>query len=200
MAEPLTFGIFPLGVAGSPDGVASGPPDDFGQIEAAFTELQGDGPPILPRMYVSWTGPDSTEAVLGQVAELAAAGLPWDLALCYRDTSGSVSQWASFVSRVVAGYGHTLAAVQVTGEPNLAGIPGAADGAYPQAREALVAGVLAAAAAKRDTHWELFTLRDADSSNDGMFYNFGILRDDYSPKPAFARLRALIAELGRPSP
>ena len=48
------------------------------------------------------------------------------------------------------------------------------------------------------THWELFTLRDADSSKDGLFYNFGILRDDYSRKPAFARLRALIAELGRP--
>jgi hypothetical protein len=41
------------------------------------------------------------------------------------------------------------------------------------------------------THWELFTLRDADSSKDGLFYNFGILRDDYSRKPAFARLRAL---------
>ncbi|HEX2822623.1 MAG TPA: hypothetical protein VHO07_20980 [Streptosporangiaceae bacterium] len=49
------------------------------------------------------------------------------------------------------------------------------------------------------THWELFTLRDADSSRDGLFYNFGVLRDDYSRKPAFARLRALIAELGHPA-
>ncbi|MGH3188180.1 MAG: hypothetical protein ACRDPY_11440 [Streptosporangiaceae bacterium] len=48
------------------------------------------------------------------------------------------------------------------------------------------------------THWELFTLRDADSSLDGIFYNFGIMRDDYSPKPAYSRLRTLIAELGRP--
>ena len=53
MAEPLTFGIFPLGLAGSPDGVASGPPDDFEQISAAVADLQGDGPPIMPRMYVS---------------------------------------------------------------------------------------------------------------------------------------------------
>jgi hypothetical protein len=321
VAEPLTFGIFPLGLAGSPDGVASGPPDDFEAVAAAFAELQGNGPTILPRMYVSWTGPDSTEAVLGQVAELAAAGLPWDLVLCYRDPSGSVSGWASFVARVVAEYGHRLAAVQVTGEPNLTGIPAAADGAYPGVRQALVTGVLTAAAAKREsgasaaigfavapevdpaasgfwaavrdlggsdfaaaldyagldmypdvfgppigldrlpgavdwllriyrerdlaragipatvpirvcengwptgpgrpedtqadvletilrtvharraelnvTHWELFTLRDADSSNEGLFYNFGILRDDYSRKPAFDRLRSLIAELGR---
>jgi hypothetical protein len=45
------------------------------------------------------------------------------------------------------------------------------------------------------THWELFTLRDADSSNDGLFYQFGVLRDDYSPKPAFERLRGLFREL-----
>jgi hypothetical protein len=149
--DPLSFGIFPLGLAGSPDGVAAGPPDDVEQIAAAFAELQGDGPAILPRMYVSWTGPDSTEAVFSQIGELTAAGLPWDLVLCYRDPSGSVSGWASFVTRVVAGYGHELAAVQVTGEPNLAGIPAAADGAYPGVREALVTGVLAAAAAKRES-------------------------------------------------
>jgi hypothetical protein len=324
VAEPLTFGIFPLGLAGSPDGVASGPPDDFEQIAAAVAELQGDGPPIMPRMYVSWTGPRSTEEVLGQVGAFAGLGLPWDLVLCYRDPSGSVAAWTSFVSRVVTSYGHQLAAVQVTGEPNLAGIPAAADGAYPAVREALVRGVLGAAAAKRDsgaraaigfaiapevdpavtgfwaevrnlggsdfaaaldyagidlypdvfgprfgldelpgavdwllrtyrerdlsgagigaavpiricgngwptgrgrpeqtqadvfeailrtvhglrgelnvTHWELFTLRDADSARDGLFYHFGILRDDYSRKPAFARLRTLIAELGRPAP
>src|ERR1700691_2702590 len=245
------------------------------------------------------------------------------MVLCYRDPSGSVASWVSFVSRVVAAHGRDLAAVQVTGEPNLAGFPAAADGAYPAVREALVQGVLAAAQAKRDsgataaigfavapevdpaatgfwaevrdlgggdfaaaldyagidmypdvfgppvgldglpgavdwvlrtyrerdlaragipatvpiricengwptgpgrpeerqasvletilrtvhalrselnvTHWELFTLRDADSSQDGMFHNFGIMRDDYSPKPAYTRLRTLIAELGRPT-
>jgi len=324
VVEPLSFGIFPLGLAGSADGVASGPPDDFEQVAAAAAELQGDGPPIMPRMYVNWTGPGSTEAMLRQVGEYAAFGLPWDMVLCYRDSSGSIAEWVSFVSAVVAGHGHELAAVQVTGEPNLAGMRFAADGAYPAVREALVSGVLGAAAAKREsgataaigfavapevdpaasgfwaavrdlggsdfaaaldyagidmypdvfgprlgldqlpaavdwvlrtyrerdlagagipatvpiricengwptgpdrparaqadvlettlrtvhglraelnvTHWELFTLRDADSSRDGLFCNFGILRDDYSRKPAFGRLRALIAELGRPQP
>jgi hypothetical protein len=49
------------------------------------------------------------------------------------------------------------------------------------------------------THWELFALRDADSSRDGLFYHFGVLRDDYSAKPAFGVLRDLIAELSAPS-
>jgi hypothetical protein len=49
------------------------------------------------------------------------------------------------------------------------------------------------------THWELFTLRDADSSRDdedGVFGRFGILRDDYTPKAAYAVLR----DLTRPRP
>jgi hypothetical protein len=253
------------------------------------------------------------------VDELTAQSIPWDLVLCYRDRSGSVAGWAEFVAAVMREHGRDLAAIQVTGEANLAGIAAAADGDYPGARQALVSGVLAAAEAKtaakataaigfavapeadpavtgfwpeirnlggadfaaaldyagidaypdvfgprfavdkipmatdwilrtfreRDltgagipatvpiricesgwptgpdrpedtqadvleavirtaaslgdelnvTHWELFTLRDADSSRDGMFYHFGIVRDDYSRKPAFARIRDLIREL-----
>ncbi|HEY5353778.1 MAG TPA: hypothetical protein VIK57_15110 [Streptosporangiaceae bacterium] len=319
MPQPLTFGLFPLGLAGSPDGVAAGPPDDVDQIVRAVQYLQGDGPPLLARMYVSWTGGASTASTLAQVQELAAAQIPWDLVLCYRDPAGDVAGWAEFAADVARGHGHQLAAIQVTGEANLTGIPDAADGAFPRADEALVRGMLAAADAKRDsgataaigfavspevnpagnafwpavarlggpafadavdyagldmypdvfgppvtldrldgavdwllrsfreevlpitgigpgtpiricengwptgpgrtpeqqadvleiilravharreelnvTHWELFTLRDADSSNDGLFHQFGVLRDDYSPKPAFERLRGLFREL-----
>lgn len=46
------------------------------------------------------------------------------------------------------------------------------------------------------THYELFDLRDADSANPDLFFQFGLLRDDYSPKPAFERYCQLIAELG----
>ena len=45
------------------------------------------------------------------------------------------------------------------------------------------------------THYELFDLRDADSSRDDIFYQFGIVRDDYSEKPAFSVYRKLIQEL-----
>jgi len=42
------------------------------------------------------------------------------------------------------------------------------------------------------THWELFTLRDADTSSRDLFGHFGILRDDYTRKPAYDALRKLI--------
>ncbi len=44
--------------------------------------------------------------------------------------------------------------------------------------------------------YELFDLRDADSSNPNLMYQFGLLRDDYTPKPAFDVYRRLIAEFG----
>jgi hypothetical protein len=320
MSAGLVFGVFPLGMAGGPDGLAVGPPDDFEAIGRALGELQGQGKALLPRMYVVWSGPGSTAAVNAQVAQFAAIGVPLDLVLCYRDPGGDVAAWASFVSQVVTRHGRDFAALQVTGEPNLTWAGAAADGAFPGARDALVRGVLAGAAAKLETgataaigfavvpdidpaasgfwaqvrdsggaefaaaldyagidiypdvfgprlspaelpaavertlrdfrerdlatagipasvpiricengwptgpdrpeerqavvlesivrtvhalrsdlnitHWELFTLRDADSSKDDLFHRFGVLRDDYSPKPAFHTLCRLIAELG----
>ncbi|GAA5189840.1 hypothetical protein GCM10023322_43480 [Rugosimonospora acidiphila] len=320
MAAPLIFGVFPLGMAGAPGGLAVGPPDNIEAIGRALSELQGDGKTLLPRMYVVWSGPESTAAAHAQLDQLAAAGVPWDLVLCFRDPGGDVAAWASFVSQVVTRHGREFAALQVTGEPNLTWAGAAADGAFLNARDALVQGVLAGAAAKRETgatvaigfavvpdidpaangfwagvrdsggadfaaavdyagidiypdvfgprrspdelpstverllgdfrerdlatagipasvpiricengwptgpdrpeerqavvletiirtvyalraelnvtHWELFTLRDADSSKDDLFHRFGVLRDDYSPKPAFHTLRRLIAELG----
>lgn len=320
MSGRLRFGLFPLGLAGSPDGVASGPPDDFARIAEAVRELRGDGPPLLVRMYVSWTGAGSSTSVLSQVAALVQSAVPsWDLVLAYRDRMGDLAAWTDFVARVVECHGRQLEAIQVTGEANLTSVPAAADGAFPRATEAFVHGVLAAASAKRRseataaigfavspevdpakspfwqtvaalggdevatavdyagldmypdvfgprfeldqlngavdwllrsfreqalpltgigydvpiricengwptgagrsesrqadvletvlravdaratelnvTHWELFTLRDADSSKDDLFHNFGILRDDYSRKPAYDRLVRLFAEL-----
>lgn len=46
------------------------------------------------------------------------------------------------------------------------------------------------------THYELFGLRDADSSKDDLFHQFGIMRDDYSPKPAYYIFKQLIQEVG----
>jgi hypothetical protein len=45
------------------------------------------------------------------------------------------------------------------------------------------------------SHWELFALRDADSNQDSPFHQFGIVCDDYTPQPAFERIRKTIAEL-----
>ncbi len=45
-----------------------------------------------------------------------------------------------------------------------------------------------------DYRW--FDLRDADSASPNFQQQFGMMRDDYSPKPAFGVYRDLIAELG----
>jgi hypothetical protein len=47
------------------------------------------------------------------------------------------------------------------------------------------------------THYELFGLLDSDSSVPDFNYQFGIARDDYTPKLAFETYRKLIAELGK---
>ncbi|HBC93274.1 MAG TPA: hypothetical protein DCZ10_10370 [Pelotomaculum sp.] len=46
------------------------------------------------------------------------------------------------------------------------------------------------------SHYVLFDLRDADSSKNDLFHQYGILRDDYIPKPAYATFKKLIQELG----
>jgi hypothetical protein len=75
----LCFGVFPLGLAGGPEGVAAGPPDDFARSEDALERLRGGGPPLLVRMYPVWEGMLSTARVLGQVGQLVLAPVPWDL-------------------------------------------------------------------------------------------------------------------------
>lgn len=63
------------------------------------------------------------------------------------------------------------------------------------ALEQIIRAVDAIRAKENVQGYTLFSLRDADSSNPDPFAQFGILRDDYSRKPAFERYRDLIAEL-----
>ncbi|UZQ49625.1 hypothetical protein [Clostridium kluyveri] len=46
------------------------------------------------------------------------------------------------------------------------------------------------------SHYVIFGLRDADSSKEDLFHQFGIMRDDYSLKPAYHVFKKLIHELG----
>ena len=43
--------------------------------------------------------------------------------------------------------------------------------------------------------YELFALRDTNTSNQNIFYQFGLLDDNYFPKPAFEVYRQLIKEI-----
>lgn len=66
--------------------------------------------------------------------------------------------------------------------------------------ERLVSSVDAVAAHARDlgiTDYRWFNLRDNDSDGADLFSQVGLLRDDYSEKPAFAAYRDAIRRLGR---
>jgi DNA-binding transcriptional MocR family regulator len=68
-----------------------------------------------------------------------------------------------------------------------------------QQAELMVAAIEAVAAVSRrygvsDYRW--FGLRDANSSDQSFESQYGVLRDDYTPKQGFDELRALIARLG----
>ena len=58
---PLLFGIYPLGVAGTPTGLAVGPPDDYDQIRAALNDLGLQG---STRTYLVSTETGGEDAVL----------------------------------------------------------------------------------------------------------------------------------------
>jgi hypothetical protein len=48
------------------------------------------------------------------------------------------------------------------------------------------------------TAYRWFDLRDADSAGQSFESHYGLLNDDYTPKPAFAAYRRLVAELSGP--
>ena len=62
--------------------------------------------------------------------------------------------------------------------------------------ETVIRSIASLAAVLNISHYELFGLRDADSTVDQICYQFGIMRDDYAPKPAYDVFKRLIRELG----
>lgn len=145
--HPLVFGVYPLGMTGGPRGVVVGPPDDMASIGEALGGLAGDGPPLLVRLYVTFDG--ALEATLDQVAQFAQIGGLVDLSLNFHDRGGDVERWCAFVEQVVQRHGSQVGSIGVTNEANLVDVPFAPDGAYPNALEALVDGVIVAAETKR---------------------------------------------------
>ena len=74
--------------------------------------------------------------------------------------------------------------------------PGRTNAMQEDALRAAVGAVAEAAAAYRITGYRWFDLRDADSAGPSFESRYGLMRDDYSPKPAFGAYRDLIATLG----
>jgi hypothetical protein len=75
------------------------------------------------------------------------------------------------------------------------------DSTRPAARQAeVLETVIRAVHEHRGTYnvarYTLFALRDANSSVNSFWQQFGVMRHDYTPKPAFEVYRRLVAELG----
>jgi hypothetical protein len=73
--------------------------------------------------------------------------------------------------------------------------PGRTEAMQETALRASVEAVADARAAYRVTGFRWFDLRDADSMGASIESRYGLMRDDYSPKPAFFAYRDLIATL-----
>jgi hypothetical protein len=134
----IRFGIYPLGVAGTPAGLAAGPPDDYSQIHSA---LDGLGGQVVARTYLVDMEPGGEDAVLALGDRYRYAGLLGHVTLgCRRDAGFELERWTSLVRTVIRRYGDCLQSVQITNEPNLSFM----DGAEPYVLDALVHGVVAA--------------------------------------------------------
>lgn len=135
----LTFGIYPLSVAGTPIGLATGPDDNYKKISSALKELKGNANQLLPRMYAVYMGPETEEKVFSALNRYKNAGLLGDLTIgCLMDPSLSLDYWLNFVRKVIKEYGIFIDSIQITNEPNLSFM----DGSKPYVLEALVQGVL----------------------------------------------------------
>ncbi len=79
--------------------------------------------------------------------------------------------------------------------------PGAhTEGEQAAALEGMVRAAVAVSATYGVTDYRWFNLRDNSSSSPGTFDTDGLLRDDYSEKPSFAKYRVLVAALGAAQP
>lgn len=116
---------------------------------------------------------------------------------------GLVAETTSFMDRALhalrdtymplAGIPHTVPLrVSETGYPTG---PGRTDAMQVTVMRAAVEAVYRGRATYNITGLRWFDLRDADSSSASFESQYGLMRDDYSPKPAFGAYRALVASL-----
>jgi hypothetical protein len=135
------FGIYPLGVAGTPTGLSVGPQDNYDQIQLALKRLRGKSKSLLPRMYLVYTGPaDSDEKLLSIVEKYVRLGLMGDLTVGCLAPNIEMGHWLGLIRKIIRQYGSYIDSLQITNEPNLTFM----DGSNPNVLQLLVQGVIAA--------------------------------------------------------
>jgi len=143
----LTFGIYPGGILGTNSRMSFGKPDNPALIKKFVSMLQANKKPFLVRCYLHYNDstPDLTRSGTFPEDFLQYSGdeKQIDLVLSYNSKSGDVAGWVDFVRKVVRCHGSKITMLQVTEESNLNVSP-VLDGSFPNVREALVQGVIAA--------------------------------------------------------
>ena len=144
MSSGLIFGIYPLSAAGTPEGLAVGPDDDYEKIQNALQDLRGSKK-LNPRIYLIYTR-EWEEKMLSLAERYHCAGLLGDLTIGCGDWTAEgdpeidPGSWLGFIRKIVDRYGEHLTSLQITNEPNLSFM----EGSKPYIIRALVEGVIAA--------------------------------------------------------
>ena len=143
----LRFGINPRAEVGQVGATASALPEKGAAQAAAVQDLAGNRQFVVRLTRLMWPVTDATQAqrLDGDIALYAAAGAAVELQLRYHPATGAAdpaafAQWAGQVVHAYSG-NPSVVAVQVTNEANASYSSDSSDGAYPQATQALIAGV-----------------------------------------------------------
>jgi len=148
---PLRFGIDP-GLAGTAGGAQlPATPDDLGRDVAAVRALRPAHVVLVARLNrLFWSdGQSGIDQFRALVSRYAKAGVDSELQVRYHPTSaenGNIAAWVAYVRHVVDVFGrdrHVLD-MTITNEVNLDFSPNTSDGAYENARDALIDGIEAA--------------------------------------------------------
>ena len=209
-------------VAGAPnaaDGYYAGAKDALIRgVIAAKAEARASGLSDL-KVGFNWANVDDpTEtkfwSYLGQHGGQALArALDWVGVDAYPGTWGPAIKAGNLSASTTAALNSAFGSLRSDYLP-LAGIPGSvalhvSENGFPTGpgrTDAMQVTAMKAAIATVDrdrgryniTDYRWFDLRDADSAGTSFESQYGVLRDDYAPKPAFDVYRALVANLGGP--
>jgi hypothetical protein len=147
-AQRLRFGITP-GAAGTA-GVtqAAGAARDEARLTRALLDLKGSRKLILRLNRLFWSdGEKGIAAFAKLVRGYARQGLRSEVQLRYHPPDGgTLDEWAAWVRLAVKRLARQKAVVgfSVTNEANFPVSPNTSDGAYPEVKQALVRGIVAA--------------------------------------------------------
>jgi hypothetical protein len=203
------------GAPNASDGYYAGAADALAQgVIAAHDEIRRDGASQI-RVGFNWayaTGANATSFWSGLAARggsALAAALDWVGLDVYPGTWGppmSGGLAAGTTSETTAALGalrNHMSAIGVAGsvpihvsENGYPTGPGRTDAMQVTAVRAAVTAVEQARVVDNVSDYRLFDLRDGYTGGGSFETQYGLMTDDYTPKPAFAEYRQLIATLG----